>query len=152
MTFDEIRFTCERATDGDWRDRPLESIGGYLLMRGIPQNMAQSLLDTIGDVRLDHMRAPYVRKAYELAKRALPEAVNGRLEAALDMALYGKVTVEGTIATVRDQAKTFTVDGFNCNCGDAEAPFLGQHRLCSHKLAYWLFRRALELMSDPAEL
>jgi hypothetical protein len=82
-----------------------------------------------------------IYRAYQAAKAALPARVNGRLEHALHLALSGAVTLSQAGAVVQSQDDVYVVNGFNCTCPD-DAPYLGQHKLCAHKLGYWLIKRA----------
>ena len=179
MTFEKTRSILERAISGDWHDWPLESVGGTLLLMGVPYEEAEQLVDDIATARhelfVQRMRtagltdhdvpfAPQevvkwvcnggqmpkqleaITYAYEAAKTTLPISVNGRLERALRLAVSGAVKLqpEGALVCSQNGHGVYKVNGYNCTCPD-DAPHLGQHKLCKHKLAYWLIKKANEL-------
>jgi hypothetical protein len=89
----------------------------------------------------------------DLARVALPANVDGRMERALDLAVTGAVTLHGDGATVHSQNGhgEYHVNGYNCSCLDAGAPLLGSHKLCKHKIAYWLVVRARRVVEEQAK-
>ncbi len=89
----------------------------------------------------------------DLARTALPESVDGRMERAMDLAVTGAVTLHDDGATVSSQNGhgEYHVNGYNCSCLDVSAPLLGSHKLCKHKIAYWLVKRARQVVEEQAK-
>lgn len=91
-------------------------------------------------------QAQALDEAYQVAVENLGELVNGRLERAYNLALAGAVTLDsdGRGAAVKSQTGNggYHVNGYKCTCPDWRAPMLGEDKLCKHKLAYWLVKKA----------
>jgi len=139
------------AVDGKWRGWDLEAVGGALLRAGVEYSEALGILADIGAERRDKVMRHYLGDAYAAAKRALPEAVNGRLERGLELALAGAVSLQGegqaVVKSQKDADATYTVNG-KCNCPDAQgqAPQVNGRPACKHQIAVWLVQKANELM------
>jgi Ribonuclease G/E len=139
----------ELAVNGKWQGWELEAVGGQLLMAGLSQADAQDVLNDIAAERAEKTQRHYLADAYTAAKRALPEAVDGRLERGLELALAGAVMLsEGgaLIKSQKDDNATYTINGQPCTCPDSRAPIVGGRKACKHQIAAWLVMKARELM------
>ena len=141
----------ELAVNGIWQGWELEAVGGQLLMAGLSQADAQDVLNDIAAERAEKTQRHYLADAYTAAKRALPEAVDGRLERGLELALAGAVSLQGegqaVVKSQKEADTSYTVNG-KCNCPDAQgrAPMVDGHPACKYQIAVWLIRKAHELM------
>jgi Ribonuclease G/E len=146
-----IHQIYEAAVRGSHRDWDLEAVGGALLRAGLEYSEAQDILADIAAERRDKVMRHYLADAYAAAKRALPEAVDGRLERGLELALAGAVSLQGegqaVVKSQKEADTSYTVNG-KCNCPDAQgrAPMVDGHPACKYQIAVWLIRKAHELM------
>ena len=86
-----------------------------------------------------------LERAVKAARAVLPEAVNGRLERAVELVQAGYVYVVNGRAAVKSQSseRIYEVNGAGCFCEDAcyRAPTVAGKLACEHQIAVWLRRR-----------
>jgi hypothetical protein len=101
-------------------------------------------------------RTAYRAAVAEIAAKArakLPEAINGRLEAAVKLVLAGDVERldDGTIRVgSSDPTRWYHLVDQTCPCTDFSAG-KAPAQLCKHRLAYGIWRRVQELLPPDGE-
>jgi len=94
-----------------------------------------------------------LERAVEAARAGLPEAVNGRLEKAVELVRAGNVYVNGTRAAVKSQSseRIYEIRAAGCQCEDAhyQAPTFAGVPACKHQVGVWLKLKMEQQVSSP---